>query len=125
MNPEEVRRLVDRQARAWERGDADAIAADFAPDGVLISPGGSWRGPGELRRAVAATFDAVAEVEIEVTRVLLDGQQGAVEWTWTERRKSDGRWYTMEDGIVFELQDGWVSYWREYFDPTGTENPTR
>ena len=125
MIPEEVRQLVERQARAWEAGDADAVAADFAPAGALISPGGRWQGHDELRRAVAATFDAVTDVEIEVTRILLDGAEGAVEWTWSEKRKGDGRWYTMEDGIIFELENGKISYWREYFDPAGVEDPTK
>lgn len=125
MTPEEIRQLVERQARAWEMGDADSIAADFAPDGALISPGGRWQGPNELHRAVAATFEAVEDVNIEVTRVLLDGEQGAVEWTWSEKRKGDGRWYTMEDGIIFELENGKISYWREYFDPAGVEDPAR
>ena len=36
-------RWVERQARAWNRADPAAIVADFAPDGVLVSPRGRWR----------------------------------------------------------------------------------
>jgi hypothetical protein len=35
-----VQRMVERQARAWERNDFDLAAADWLPDGVLVAPGG-------------------------------------------------------------------------------------
>src|SRR5688572_21470079 len=83
MNSEEARALVERQARAWERADLAAIMADFAPDGALISPGGRWQGYDALRHAAESVFEAVT-VQVVVTRVLLEGDQGAAEWTWTE-----------------------------------------
>jgi len=49
MNNEAARALVERQARARKRADPAAIVADFAPDGVLISPRGRWRGHDALR----------------------------------------------------------------------------
>lgn len=121
MSRDEAAALVERQARAWEAKDLDSITADFAPDGVLVSPGGAWRGPKEIRKAAEAFFQSATAVEVEVTRVLLDGDAGAVEWTWTEHRP-DGRRATAEDAIVFELDaDGRISYWREYFDPAELE----
>lgn len=121
MNREEALALVGRQARAWEAGDLDAIAADFAPDGVLASPGGAWRGPDEIRTAAESFFSAAESVTVDVTRVLVDGDFGAVEWTWTERRA--GETYVAEDAIVFELRDGRIILWREYFDPSELESP--
>jgi uncharacterized protein (TIGR02246 family) len=115
----EVRALVERQARAWESGDLDTITADFAPGGVLVSPGGSWRGREAIREAAERFFASVEGVKVEVTRVISDGDAGAVEWTWTERR-ADGE-FTARDAIVFELRDGRIAYWREYFDPAELE----
>lgn len=120
MTGEEARSLVERQARAWESADPDAIAADFAQDGVLISPGGRWRGPEEIRAAARGFFAGADSVEIEITRVLVDGEEGAVEWTWNETPGSTGRRRRAEDAIVFEVRGGKISYWREYFDPDGT-----
>ena len=57
-----------------------------------------------------------------MTRVLLDGDQGAVEWTWSETNRADGRSHTAEDGIIFVLRDDKIVYWREYFD-TETDEP--
>lgn len=123
MSREEARALVERQARAWENEDLDAITADFAPDGVLVSPGGRWQGPKAIRAAAEQFFAGTTGVRVEVTRVLLDGDAGAAEWTWTESR-SDGTRRTAEDAIVFELRDGRIARWREYFDPADLDEPS-
>ncbi len=116
MDIERARALVERQARAWERADIAAIVADFAPDGVLISPGGRWQGHQALRAAAEAFFAVSTVGEIVITRVLLDGDQGAVEWTWSETDRAGGRRHTVEDGIIFTLRGDKLIYWREYFD---------
>ncbi len=116
MTIDEARALVERQARAWERADLSAIVADFAPDGVLISPGGRWQGHDALRAAAMSFFADAMDVQVIVTRVLLDGDAGAVEWTWSETRRADGRRRGVEDAIVFVVRDGQIVYWREYFD---------
>jgi len=122
MNSAEARALVERQARAWERADLAAIAADFAPDGVLISPGGRWQGHDALRQAAESFFAAASDVQVTVTRVLLDDDQGAAEWTWSETNRTDGRRHTIEDAIIFGLRDDQIISWREYFDTAAFRN---
>jgi ketosteroid isomerase-like protein len=73
------------------------------------------------RRCAPATtlrtvFSAAIDVQVVVTRVLLDDDQGAAEWTWSETSRADGRRYTIEDAIVFDLRDDQILCWREYFD---------
>ena len=116
MNLEQATALVERQARAWEHADIDVALADFAPNGVFISPGGRWQGHAEIRAAMQAFFEHVSEVSVDITRVLVDGEQGAAEWTWRETRRSDGRCHTADDAIIFELRADKIIYWREYFD---------
>jgi ketosteroid isomerase-like protein len=87
---------------------------------VLLSPSGQWRGHAALRAAAEAFFATVTAVQITITRVLLDGDQGAVEWTWTETRRVDGQIYTAEDAIIFVLRDGRIIFWREYVDTTAS-----
>jgi uncharacterized protein (TIGR02246 family) len=123
MNHSEARALIERQARAWERGNVAAILADFAPDGVLISPGGQWRGHPQLRAAAEAFFATVTAVHVTITRVLLDGDQGAVEWTWSETRRANNQTYTAEDAIIFVLRDGQIVFWREYIDTSVSRLP--
>jgi len=107
--------LVERQARAWEAGDIAAALADFAPDGVLISPGGRWQGHAALAQAMTDFRKGVRGVKVTVTRAFLAGEVGAAEWTWQETRL-DGSVHTVEDGIIFVLRNNQIVYWREYFD---------
>jgi hypothetical protein len=55
----------------------------------------------------------VTDVRVVGTRVLLEGDQGAVEWTWSETNRADGSRHTVEDAIIFELRDAKLVSWRE------------
>ncbi|MCU0511160.1 MAG: nuclear transport factor 2 family protein [Anaerolineae bacterium] len=116
MTPEAIHALIERQARAWERADLDAIPADFAPDGWLISPGGRWQGPAAIRAAAAGFFAVARDVRVTITRVILHGETGAVEWTWSETRLPQGTRHTADDAVIFVLRGSQIIYWREYFD---------
>lgn len=115
MNQREVELLIERQAEAWQKVDFDAIGADFCEDGCLISPGGTWQGSAAIAAAARQWFATCSAVQIEIKRIILAGNQGAVEWIWHETRRADNQMYTMEDGIIFELRDDKILYWREYF----------
>ena len=121
MNRQEANALVQRQAHAWEQADPDAVIAEFSPDGILISPGGQWRGHEALRKGIGSFFAESSDIEITITRVLVDGDQGAVEWTWSETKKSTGRRHTVDDAIIFTVRNGKITSWREYFDTAKTE----
>jgi limonene-1,2-epoxide hydrolase len=58
----------------------------------------------------------VSAVQVTITRVLAVANQGAVEWTWRERRRAETEEHSAEDAIIFEVLDGQIVYWREYFD---------
>jgi uncharacterized protein (TIGR02246 family) len=111
-----VASLIERQARAWERADPEAIVADFAQDGLFISPGGRWQGREAIRRAAADFFAQAIDIRVTITRLLVDGELGAVEWTWSEHRLKSGQRHTAEDAIIFQIRDDKIVYWREYFD---------
>lgn len=117
MNLTQAQALVNRQARAWEQADIETVVADFAPNGCFSSPGGQWQGHTEIRQAMAAFYEQATDVKIEVKRIIISGQQGAVEWTWRELRLSDNQHHTADDAIIFEVDNqNKIIYWREYFD---------
>lgn len=122
MHKHEIEALIHRQAEAWRRADFEAIAADFCEEGEMISPGGTWQGPAAIAAVARHWFTLCSGVEIEIKRILVDGDQGAVEWVWHETRRADDQVYTMEDGIIFVLRDGKILYWREYFNPEAKKN---
>jgi uncharacterized protein (TIGR02246 family) len=116
MNRDQIHALVQRQAEAWQNGDGDAIVADFDETAVFISPGGTWRGHAAIQQAVTTFWHTVDAVIVQVTRIIADGDHGAVEWRWTEVRRADGQSYSADDAIIFTLKNGKIIYWREYFD---------
>jgi uncharacterized protein (TIGR02246 family) len=117
MTRDEVWAFLQARARAWETGDLDGIAAGYAPDVVLIAPGGiRLEGIEALRENNARYFADYADIRVNLTRLVLDGDEGALEWTWSETRRADGRRRSVDDAIVFVLRDRKIAYWREYFD---------
>jgi uncharacterized protein (TIGR02246 family) len=116
MNRAQMNAFVQRQADAWQRGDIEAILADFDEAALFISPGGQWVGHAAIRQVATAFWATVHSVEIEVMQVLVDGEHGAIAWRWTEVRRSNGEAHRADDAILFTLKNGKIVYWREYFD---------
>ena len=120
MNRANAQQLIERMAMAWMQRDVTTIVALFTDDGELITPAGAARGRAAIAAAAAKFFAQPVAVTVTITRVLVDGSQGAVEWTWRETSSTTGADRTMEDAIIFALRDDKLAYWREYFDPRQT-----
>lgn len=116
MTRDEVRDFLLRRVQAWSEGDLEAIMADYAPDVVLIAPGVRHEGRDALRESNARYLAEYTDIHAELTRVIVDGDEGALEWTWSETRRADGKRRSVDDAIVFVLRDGQIVYWHEYFD---------
>ena len=116
---DEMRALIEAQARCWEAGDSDAIADAFAEDGRLIAPGLILTGPEEVREGAADYFRRYRNVRIRICSLLSDGDAAAVEWTWTETRRDTDEVLVTDDAILVRLRGGKIVYWREYFDGPG------
>jgi hypothetical protein len=75
--------VVGRYWRALEAGDADAIVADFHPDGYYrepIGPHATHRGPAELRSYFTRCFSAGGGISLQGCLVTDDGTRCAVEY---------------------------------------------
>ena len=116
MTHDEVRAFLRRRIRAWEEEDLEAIIADYAPDIVHTSPGGRRVGVAAMRETNARYLAEYTAFTAELTRLLVDGDQVAIEWTWGETRRADGRRRSVDDAIIFVLRDWQIVSWREYFD---------
>ena len=99
--------------------DLDAIAAAWAPDGVMAALGVEAAGPDGLRAYWAEFFGAMPDFRFEVQDIVADGDQVAVHWAGkgtfagpnafqgiepTGRRVEFGaiRIYRLRDGLVVE-----------------------
>jgi uncharacterized protein (TIGR02246 family) len=122
---EELRALVERQARSWEQNDFAFAAGDWLPEGVLVSPGGQWRAD-ELAGAMTAFHRDYTDLVVTIKNIFAtaDSTKLAIEWDWTVTRKIDGVRGTTPDAIIADLVGGKIKSWREYFDLSGSVEGT-
>ncbi len=111
-----IKQLVERQANAWETANPDQIVADFAEDSVFIVPGSTFRGKQQIKKAAEGYFAEYTDTKVKIKRIIANGNEVAVEWSWNERNKETGKNSQAEDAIIFELEEGKIKYWREYID---------
>ncbi len=113
MTPDQV---VTALIRACEARDLDTVetlvADDIEYDNVPI---GKVTGPDGVRRVLSGgVTEAASEVEWIVHRQVSSGNTVMNERT--DRFLVDGRWIEIPIAAVFEVTDGKVSLWRDYFD---------
>lgn len=118
MNSEPaIEAILKKQALAWEQGDVSSIVEDFDPLATFIAAGYTFQGVEAIQQAAEDYFRQFTDTKVTIKRVIIDGNQGAVEWDWSDRNKKTGQQSEAEDAIIFELQDnGKISYWREYIE---------
>lgn len=116
-NPQqEIRSLIEQARNAWITRDADALTQLFTPNGELIVPGQRWQGQARIQEEISKFAQQYTEVSITIKRVIVDGNQAAVEWHYEDTEKATGKRNKADDAIVIEIKEGRISYWREYFD---------
>lgn len=111
-----IRQLVERQAQAWETANSEQIIADFAEDSLFIVPGSTLQGKQEIKESAESYFKQSTDTNITIKRLIVNGNQGAIEWDWHETDKETGKESKAEDAIIFELEGEKIKYWREYID---------
>ena len=116
LSREQVEEMVIRQARAWENQDAKAIADDFAEDALFIAAGFRFEGMQSIEKAARDYFKDFHQTEVEIKRIIIEDNKGAVEWDWRDRNRKTNKEGFAEDAIVFELAEGKIVYWREYIE---------
>lgn len=112
----DIKSLIEQAKDAWVACDADALAQLFTLDGELIVPGQRWQGQERIREEISKFARQYTDVSIAIQRILVDGNQAAVEWHYEDTEKATGKRSQSDDAIVIEVQNGRISYWREYFD---------
>lgn len=113
MTPTEV---VTTLIHACEARDLDAVCALVTDDLVYDNvPIGVVHGPDGVRSVLSGgVTQAASQVEWVVHRQVADGSTVMNERT--DRFLVDGRWVEIPIAAVFEVRDGKVALWRDYFD---------
>lgn len=112
----EVLALIKRQAQGWENGDGLAIAADFAEDAIFIVDRITLKGKAEIKTAAEDYFKQFTDTQVKLKRIIIEDNQGALEWDWRDRHRQSGQVGYAEDAIIWELAKGKIVYWREYIN---------
>jgi len=113
---------IIQQARdSWVNRDANAFACLFTSNGEFLVPGNHWVGQDAIRQVAADFAASSSNVTIEIRRIIVEGNQAAVEWHW-EDTNSSGYHNQADDVIVIDFINGKISRWREYID---TQTPKR
>jgi uncharacterized protein (TIGR02246 family) len=115
--------VVERYIDGAQSGDIDALRAIFAENASWRLAGdlpisGTWQG----RDAILDDFLALAmryyqpgSVRLEVTNILVEGDQVVVEWTSRARNRAGEPYENFCIG-VFIVRDGKIQAVREYMD---------
>ncbi len=101
--------------KAMEQMDFDAGLAHVAEDVEYInSPGTVVRGHEGVRSVLEPFFAPIEENDFVILRQIVDGHQ--VVFERLDKHRVPQGWFELPVVGVFEVHDGKISYWREYFD---------
>ena len=91
------------------------VSADFEYDNV---PMGKAFGPDGLRNTLTGFFAMLDDVDWQVIRQTSTGDMssGTVLNERDDRVNLKGTWHSLPVAGVFEVRDGIITLWRDYFD---------
>jgi uncharacterized protein len=121
--------VVLEYVEALQRGDADAVRDSFAEQATWWLSGelplsGTWRGRDQILDeflASAMQYYDPDTVSIEVTNVVAEGEQVALEWI-TRGRTASGNDYENFYSAIFVVRDDRIQAVREYTDTLYASN---
>ncbi len=107
--------VVGSFIRVMEKMDFDEGVKYVADDIEYInSPGTLVRGPEGVKAVLEPFFAPIEENEFVILRQISEGNQVVLERL--DRHRIPQGWFELPVTGVFEVQDGKITYWREYFD---------
>ena len=100
---------------AWAARDIDAILGFFADDAVYHNiPLEPAVGLDAIRAVLEMFVPPADEIEFVIHKIMSDGDTVFTERT--DRFVTDGKSIALPVAGVFELRDGKITAWRDYFD---------
>ena len=127
MTRDEITALFVRREENWRRRDAAALAADHAPECVVISPtGGVLEGREDIERICRMWFNAFPDLKLSGTDLLIDGDRAVLVFTLSGTHSGDffglsasGRHLDATCAFLYTLADGLIVHERRVLDFTG------
>lgn len=116
MRPETIRAIVQQAAHACMNKNAEAFAALFAVNGEIILPGHHLIGKAAIQKITADYLCTFIDIKINIKKIIVEGDQALVEWSWEDTDKNTGKKKYRENAIILEFKSGLISHWKEYRD---------
>ncbi|MGX9787978.1 nuclear transport factor 2 family protein [Mycobacterium sp. MMS18-G62] len=117
--------LVTEFCTLWAAPDPDELADYFTDDAVYHNiPMDPVQGRGAIKEFIAGFLAAFDGIDFNVHRQVSDGAVVMNERTDVMRRKDGGQIALPVMG-VFEVRDGRIAAWRDYFDMATIANAFR
>jgi ketosteroid isomerase-like protein len=112
-------RLVEARFDMFNRHDLNGLVALYAPDAVLTSPGFCQNriGLAGARRAYSELFQAVPDIQDQVTAVVIDDHHIAVQFV--ARSTRPGAAFEVHIGNFLTLENGLITRDDAYYDAKG------
>jgi limonene-1,2-epoxide hydrolase len=110
-----VRSFISKLVARDLDGAAGMVTPDFEYDNV---PMGKAFGPEALTTTLSGFFGMCTNIDWEILRQTSSGDmtQGTVLNERDDRVEIHGRWATLPVAGVFEIRNGKLTLWRDYFD---------
>jgi limonene-1,2-epoxide hydrolase len=108
--------VVRKFMKLMEPLDYDAALRLVSDDCEYINPPpiGTVRGPAGIRSVLEPFFGPTTENEFKILRAAADGPVVLLERL--DRHLFGDKWVELPVTGVFEVHDGVITYWRDYFD---------
>jgi len=100
---------------AWSKLDADALVEYFTEDGVYHNmPAKPVQGRENLRRFISAFLASWERTDWEIINLISEGDLVMAERM--DRTVASGKPIDLPCFGIFEMQNGKIAEWRDYFD---------
>ena len=107
--------LILRMIDGFNKIDLDAIVACFADDAIYDNvPMAAVQGTDAIRKTLEGFMGAASEVQWDIVNIVADG--GVVLTERVDKFKVNDQWIELRVMGAFEVADGKINAWRDYFD---------
>lgn len=121
----DAEQTVARLIAAWQARDTEAVVACFHPDGVWHNmPFPPLVGHEAIRQTAAPFLATAASVRFEVHHQAVSASGAVLNERSDIFVQQDGTELTFPVMGVFEVEDGLIRTWRDYFDPAVMNPPS-
>lgn len=107
--------MVRAHAKAWETGDKQLLDSLLHNDIVFAYPGRRLN-KSQTLEDLDYFSENYNETRVYINKIIIDGDNVAVEWQFATTKKDDKTRQVVSDAIIAKIKDGKFIVWKEYLD---------